>query len=166
MKSSNMFLFDDDVAKVAYLDFSDKVINMAVRFHSAGCMIGGSYGHRAPEYTLTGTLSTKSDVYCFGIVLLELLTGRKDIDLTLPSGEHSLVRWATPKLSKDKVEQWVDPSLLGEYPSEDVAKLAAVAALCVRIDPDFKPDMSIVVKALEPLLNPPPSSQNPHRNPY
>ncbi|EOA36495.1 hypothetical protein CARUB_v10011160mg, partial [Capsella rubella] len=93
IKSSNILVFDDDVSKVADLDMSDKVIDMAAHFYSTGCVIVGSFGHRAPEYTLTGTLSTKSDVYCFGIVLLELLTGRKDIDFTLPPGEMSLERW-------------------------------------------------------------------------
>ncbi|XP_018449624.1 receptor-like cytoplasmic kinase 1 [Raphanus sativus] len=113
---------------------------------------------------MTGTLSTKSDVYSFGVVLLELLTGRKPVDHTLPRGQQSLVTWATPKLSEDKVKLCVDARLLGEYPSKAVAKLAAVAALCVQYEANFRPNMSIVVKALQPLLNHPRST--PHRNPY
>ncbi|CAE5959619.1 unnamed protein product [Arabidopsis arenosa] len=62
---------------------------------------------------------------------------------------------ASPKLSEDKVKQCVDARLLGEYPLKAVAKLAAVAALCVQYDPDLRPDISIVVKTLQPLLNPP-----------
>ncbi|WZY90975.1 hypothetical protein YC2023_047710 [Brassica napus] len=72
---------------------------------------------------------------------------------------------ATPRLSEDKVKQCVDPKLKGEYPPKAVAKLAAVAALCVQYESEFRPNMSIVVKALQPLLRssgaaaPPP---NPH----
>jgi pto-interacting protein 1 len=119
------------------------------------------------RYAMTGTLSSKSDVYSFGVVLLELLTGRKPVDHTLPRGQQSLVTWATPKLSEDKVKQCVDARLLGEYPPKAVGKLAAVAALCVQYEANFRPNMSIVVKALQPLLNPPRSApQTPHRNPY
>ncbi|RWW64778.1 hypothetical protein BHE74_00027966 [Ensete ventricosum] len=59
---------------------------------------------------------------------------------------------ATPRLSEDKVKQCVDPRLKGDYPAKGVAKLAAVAALCVQYEAEFRPNMSIVVKALSPLL--------------
>ncbi|MCL7024777.1 hypothetical protein MKW94_015921, partial [Papaver nudicaule] len=59
---------------------------------------------------------------------------------------------ATPRLSEDKVKQCVDPKLKGEYPPKGVAKMAAVAALCVQYESEFRPNMSIVVKALQPLL--------------
>ncbi|KRZ64913.1 PTI1-like tyrosine-protein kinase 3, partial [Trichinella papuae] len=101
---------------------------------------------------MTGQLTQKSDVYSFGVVLLELLTGRKPVDHTMPRGQQSLVTWATPRLSEDKVKQCVDPRLKGEYPPKGVAKLAAVAALCVQYEAEFRPNMSIVVKALSPLL--------------
>ncbi|RZR91258.1 hypothetical protein BHM03_00019356 [Ensete ventricosum] len=59
---------------------------------------------------------------------------------------------ATPRLSEDKVKQCIDPRLKGDYPSKGVAKLAAVSALCVQYEAEFRPNMSIVVKALSPLL--------------
>ncbi|MBA0797444.1 hypothetical protein Gohar_008147, partial [Gossypium harknessii] len=107
------------------------------------------------RYAMTGQLTQKSDVYSFGVVLLELLTGRKPVDHTMPRGQQSLVTWATPRLSEDKVKQCVDPKLKGEYPPKAVAKLAAVAALCVQYESEFRPNMSIVVKALQPLLKAP-----------
>nr|ACF80648.1 unknown [Zea mays] len=70
----------------------------------------------------------------------------------MPRGQQSLVTWATPRLGEDKVKQCVDPRLNGEYPPKGVAKLAAVAALCVQYESEFRPSMSIVVKALSPLL--------------
>ncbi|KAJ0796163.1 putative non-specific serine/threonine protein kinase [Helianthus annuus] len=60
---------------------------------------------------------------------------------------------ATPRLSEDKVKQCVDPKLNNDYPPKAVAKLAAVAALCIQYEADFRPNMTIVVKALRPLVN-------------
>ncbi|KAL9233056.1 hypothetical protein vseg_008097 [Gypsophila vaccaria] len=151
IKSSNVLLFDDDVAKIADFDLSNQAPDMAARLHSTRVL--GTFGYHAPEYAMTGQLSSKSDVYSFGVVLLELLTGRKPVDHTLPRGQQSLVTWATPKLSEDKVKQCVDPRLGSDYPPKAVAKMAAVAALCVQYESDFRPNMSIVVKALQPLLN-------------
>lgn len=153
IKSSNVLLFDDDVAKIADFDLSNQAPDTAARLHSTRVL--GTFGYHAPEYAMTGQLSSKSDVYSFGVVLLELLTGRKPVDHTLPRGQQSLVTWATPKLSEDKVNQCVDARLEGEYPPKAVAKMAAVAALCVQYEADFRPNMSIVVKALQPLLNTP-----------
>ncbi|PKA49947.1 PTI1-like tyrosine-protein kinase 3 [Apostasia shenzhenica] len=163
MRSSNILLFEDFRAKVADFNLSNQAPDMAACLHSTRVL--GTFGYHAPEYAMTGQLTQKSDVYSFGVVLLELLTGRKPVDHTMPRGQQSLVTWATPRLSEDKVKQCVDPRLKGEYPPKGVAKLAAVAALCVQYEAEFRPNMSIVVKALSPLLvnkqpppQPPPAS--------
>ncbi|KAL7250991.1 hypothetical protein ACSBR1_012919 [Camellia fascicularis] len=137
----------------------EKAPDMAARLHSTRVL--GTFGYHAPEYAMTGQLTQKSDVYSFGVVLLELLTGRKPVDHTMPRGQQSLVTWATPRLSEDKVKQCVDPKLKGEYPPKGVAKLAAVAALCVQYEAEFRPNMSIVVKALQPLLKSAPAPPPP-----
>uniref|UniRef100_A0A7N0UAQ7 Protein kinase domain-containing protein n=1 Tax=Kalanchoe fedtschenkoi TaxID=63787 RepID=A0A7N0UAQ7_KALFE len=162
IKSSNVLLFDDHTAKIADFDLSNQSPDMAARLHSTRVL--GTFGYHAPEYAMTGQMTAKSDVYSFGVVLLELLTGRKPVDHTLPRGQQSLVTWATPKLSEDKVRQCVDARLDGEYPPKAVAKMAAVAALCVQYEADFRPNMSIVVKALQPLLTPRPGGP-PHEPP-
>ncbi|KAL6503596.1 PTI1-like tyrosine-protein kinase 3 [Orobanche gracilis] len=150
IRSSNILLFEDYKAKIADFNLSNQAPDMAARLHSTRVL--GTFGYHAPEYAMTGQLTQKSDVYSFGVVLLELLTGRKPVDHTMPRGQQSLVTWATPRLSEDKVKQCVDPKLKGEYPPKGVAKLAAVAALCVQYEAEFRPNMSIVVKALQPLL--------------
>lgn len=157
IKSSNVLLFDSYVAKIADFNLSNQAPDMAARLHSTRVL--GTFGYHAPEYAMTGQLTQKSDVYSFGVVLLELLTGRKPVDPTMPRGQQSLVTWATPRLSEDKVKQCVDPKLRSEYPPKAVAKMAAVAALCVQYEPDFRPNMSIVVKALQPLLSARPAPQ-------
>ncbi|KAK8947691.1 PTI1-like tyrosine-protein kinase 3 [Platanthera guangdongensis] len=150
IRSSNILLFEDFKAKIADFNLSNQAPDMAARLHSTRVL--GTFGYHAPEYAMTGQLTQKSDVYSFGVVLLELLTGRKPVDHTMPRGQQSLVTWATPRLSEDKVKQCVDPRLKGEYPPKGIAKLAAVAALCVQYEAEFRPNMSIVVKALSPLL--------------
>ncbi|KAL5781058.1 hypothetical protein ACOSP7_006087 [Xanthoceras sorbifolium] len=159
IRSSNVLLFEDFKAKIADFNLSNQAPDMAARLHSTRVL--GTFGYHAPEYAMTGQLTQKSDVYSFGVVLLELLTGRKPVDHTMPRGQQSLVTWATPRLSEDKVKQCVDPKLKGEYPPKGVAKLAAVAALCVQYEAEFRPNMSIVVKALQPLLKPPASAPAP-----
>ncbi|XP_047313129.1 PTI1-like tyrosine-protein kinase 2, partial [Impatiens glandulifera] len=162
IRSSNVLLFDPEFikAKIADFNLSNQTHDLpAARLHSTRVL--GTFGYHAPEYAMTGQLSQKSDVYSFGVVLLELLTGRKPVDHTLPRGQQSLVTWATPRLSEDKVIQCVDQKLNGEYPPKAVAKLAAVAALCVQYDAEFRPNMRILVKALQPLLRPPSPSPSP-----
>ncbi|KAE8077195.1 hypothetical protein FH972_015781 [Carpinus fangiana] len=150
IRSSNVLLFEDFKAKIADFNLSNQAPDMAARLHSTRVL--GTFGYHAPEYAMTGQLTQKSDVYSFGVVLLELLTGRKPVDHTMPRGQQSLVTWATPRLSEDKVKQCVDPKLKGEFPPKG---LAAVAALCVQYEAEFRPNMSIVVKALQPLLKAP-----------
>ncbi|CAF2123670.1 unnamed protein product [Brassica rapa] len=151
VRSSNVLLFNDFVAKMADFNLTNASSDSAARLHSTRVL--GTFGYHAPEYAMTGQITQKSDVYSFGVVLLELLTGRKPVDHTMPKGQQSLVTWATPRLSEDKVKQCIDPKLNNDFPPKAVAKLAAVAALCVQYEADFRPNMTIVVKALQPLLN-------------
>ncbi|KAH6767890.1 Protein kinase superfamily protein [Perilla frutescens var. hirtella] len=160
VRSSNVLLFDDFVAKIADFSLTNQSSDTAARLHSTRVL--GTFGYHAPEYAMTGQITQKSDVYSFGVVLLELLTGRKPVDHTMPKGQQSLVTWATPRLSEDKVKQCVDPKLNDDYPPKAIAKMAAVAALCVQYEADFRPNMTIVVKALQPLLNAKPAGPDSH----
>ncbi|XP_050217773.1 probable protein kinase At2g41970 [Mercurialis annua] len=160
VRSSNVLLFDDFSSKIADFNLSSASSETAARLHSTRVL--GTFGYHAPEYAMTGQITQKSDVYSFGVVLLELLTGRKPVDHEMPKGQQSLVTWATPRLSEDKVKQCVDPKLNNDYPPKAIAKLAAVAALCVQYEADFRPNMTIVVKAIQPLLNSKPAGPESH----
>uniref|UniRef100_N1QPC4 Serine/threonine-protein kinase PBS1 n=1 Tax=Aegilops tauschii TaxID=37682 RepID=N1QPC4_AEGTA len=159
IRSSNVLIFDEFSSKIADFNLTNQGTDTAARLHSTRVL--GTFGYHAPEYAMTGQINQKSDVYSFGVILLELLTGRKPVDHTMPKGQQSLVTWvfldplrqAAPRLSEDKVKQCVDPKLNSDYPPKAVAKLAAVAALCVQYESDFRPNMTIVVKAIQPLLN-------------
>ncbi|KAL8213803.1 hypothetical protein R6Q57_003252 [Mikania cordata] len=159
VRSSNILLFDDCQTKIADFNLGSQSSDTAARLHSTRVL--GTFGYHAPEYAMTGQITQKSDVYSFGVVLLELLSGRKPVDHTMPKGQQSLVTWATPRLSEDKVKQCIDPKLNSDYPPKAVAKMAAVAALCVQYEADFRPNMTIVVKALQPLYNSKPAGSVP-----
>ncbi|KAI4366665.1 hypothetical protein MLD38_022512 [Melastoma candidum] len=114
----------------------------------------GTYGYAAPEYVMTGHLTSKSDVYSFGVVLLEMLTGRRSMDKNRPNGEHNLVEWAKPHLEdRKRLFRLIDPRLEGHFSIKGAQKTAQLAALCLRRDPRLRPGMTEVVEALEPLLN-------------
>eukprot|EP00897_Mesotaenium_endlicherianum_P009320 jgi/Mesen1/8416/ME000471S07726 len=101
------------------------------------------------HYAMSGRLTEKSDVFSFGVVLLELLTGRRPTDPTLPSGEESLVQWARPLLANNQIATLVDSRLDGNYDAEELVQLAAAAALCVRYSAHLRPKLSQVARMLE-----------------
>ncbi|KAK9920659.1 hypothetical protein M0R45_029207 [Rubus argutus] len=112
----------------------------------------GTQGYAAPEYLATGHLTAKSDIYSFGVVFLEMLSGRRAIDKNRPSGEHNLVEWARPYLTnKRRVLRVIDPRLEGQYSLSHTQKAANLALLCLSSDPKFRPDMNEVVTILEQL---------------
>ncbi|TKY65219.1 receptor protein kinase [Spatholobus suberectus] len=114
----------------------------------------GTYGYAAPEYVMTGHLTSKSDVYSFGVVLLEMLTGRRSIDKNRPNGEHNLVEWARPVLGDRRMLlRIIDPRLEGHFSVKGAQKAAQLAAQCLSRDPKSRPMMSEVVQTLKPLQN-------------
>nr|ACU18579.1 unknown [Glycine max] len=114
----------------------------------------GTYGYCAPEYAMTGQLTLKSDVYSLGVVLLEIITGRKAIDNSKSAGEQNLVAWARP-LFKDrrKFSQMADPTLQGQYPPRGLYQVIAVAAMCVQEQANMRPVIADVVTALSYLAS-------------
>ncbi|KAL2495361.1 Protein kinase superfamily protein [Forsythia ovata] len=114
----------------------------------------GTYGYCAPEYAQTGKLTTKSDIYSFGVVFLEIISGRRAIDNTKPTEEQNLVAWAKP-LFKDKAKFTLlaDPLLEGKYPVKGMYQAVAVAAMCLQDEASTRPLIADVVTALEYLAD-------------
>lgn len=103
---------------------------------------------------MTGHLLVKSDVYSYGVVLLELLTGRKPVDMSQPPGQENLVSWARSLLtSKEALESIIDPSLGPDFPFDSIAKVAAIASMCVQPEVSHRPFMGEVVQALKLVCN-------------
>ncbi|XP_066390158.1 serine/threonine-protein kinase PBL35-like isoform X2 [Miscanthus floridulus] len=114
----------------------------------------GTYGYAAPEYVMTGHLTSKSDVYSFGVVLLEMMSGRRSMDKNRPNGEHNLVEWARTLLGeRQRFYKLIDPRLEGNFSVKGAQKAAQLARACLSRDPKARPLMSQVVEVLKPLQN-------------
>eukprot|EP00262_Sarcandra_glabra_P006828 TRINITY_DN19385_c0_g1_i1.p1 TRINITY_DN19385_c0_g1~~TRINITY_DN19385_c0_g1_i1.p1 ORF type:complete len:407 (+),score=31.39 TRINITY_DN19385_c0_g1_i1:180-1400(+) len=110
----------------------------------------GTSGYAAPEYVATGHLYVKSDVYGFGVVLLEMLTGQRAIDLNRPNGQHNLVDWMKPFLSeRRKLARVMDSRLEGQYPPKGALQAAHLTLRCLESEQRNRPSMKEVVNSLE-----------------
>ncbi|KAG2716160.1 hypothetical protein I3760_03G110900 [Carya illinoinensis] len=111
--------------------------------------VAGTFGYLAPEYFMQGKVSDKVDVFAFGVVLLELLSGRKPINSTHPKDQESLVMWARPILNSGKFPQLLDPSLENDYDNDQIERMVLAATLCIRREPILRPQISLVSKLLQ-----------------
>ncbi|KAK7305730.1 hypothetical protein VNO77_43640 [Canavalia gladiata] len=113
----------------------------------------GTFGYAAPEYIATGHLTKKSDIYSFGVVLLEIMSGKRSLDKNRPTGEHNLVEWAKPLISKRKISQVMDTRIEGQYSSREAMRVAHLAIQCLSVEQKVRPTIDEVVKSLEELLD-------------
>ncbi|EEF39418.1 receptor serine-threonine protein kinase, putative [Ricinus communis] len=158
-KASNILLDEDFNPKLS--DFGLAKLGPTGDKTHVSTRVMGTYGYCAPEYALTGQLTSKSDVYSFGVVFLEIITGRRVIDNSRTTEEQNLVIWASLKhqaqnatpLFKDKKKfiLMADPLLEGKYPLKSLYQALAVAAMCLQEEAATRPLMSDVVTALEYL---------------
>ena len=103
---------------------------------------------------MIGHLLVKSNVYNYGVMLLELLTGRKPMDVSHPPRLENLVTWAWPLLtSREGLEQLVDPSLARSYDFDDMAKVVVIASMCVHLEVTHRPFMGEVMQVLKLIYN-------------
>ncbi|KAI3714964.1 hypothetical protein L6452_21927 [Arctium lappa] len=150
LKCSNILLDEEYHPKLSDFGLA-KVGPLGDKTH-VSTRVMGTYGYCAPDYAMTGQLTFKSDIYSFGVVLLELITGRKAIDNTKSAAEQNLVTWARP-LFKDrkKFRQMADPVLEGQYPVRGLYQALAIAAMCLQEEPNMRPLVADVVTALNYL---------------
>ncbi|KAI3678422.1 hypothetical protein L6452_37713 [Arctium lappa] len=150
LKCSNILLDEEYHPKLSDFGLA-KVGPLGDKTH-VSTRVMGTYGYCAPDYAMTGQLTFKSDIYSFGVVLLELITGRKAIDNTKSAAEQNLVTWARP-LFKDrkKFPQMADPVLEGQYPVRGLYQALAIAAMCLQEQPNMRPLVADVVTALNYL---------------
>ncbi|KAL2936166.1 hypothetical protein RDABS01_028989 [Bienertia sinuspersici] len=150
LRSSNILLDSNFNAKISGFGVAG-----AVGLQSKNDMkIFETLGYLAPEYSLDGKLTDKSDVYAFGIVLLELLTGRKPVDnKSLIDHHQSLVTWAMPQLTdRSKLSNILDPIIRDKMDLKHLYQVAAVAVLCVQPEPSYRPLITDVLHSLIPLV--------------
>ncbi|XP_050372637.1 proline-rich receptor-like protein kinase PERK9 [Argentina anserina] len=152
IKSSNILLDNNFEARVS--DFGLAKLCLDANTHIS-TRVMGTFGYVAPEYASSGKLTEKSDVYSYGVVLLELITGRKAVDAAQPLGDESLVEWARPllgyALDNEEFDGLVDPRLQKNYVESEVFRLIEIAAACVRHSSAKRPRMGQVVRAFDSM---------------
>ncbi|KAK2978712.1 hypothetical protein RJ640_026930 [Escallonia rubra] len=147
-KASNILLDGSYNAKIS--DFGLAKMGPSASQSHVTTRVMGTYGYAAPEYVATGHLYVKSDVYGFGVVLVEMLTGLRALDTNRPSGQHTLVDWIKPILAdRRKLKNIMDSRLEGKYPSKASVHIAQLALTCLGPEPKTRPPMKEVVETLE-----------------
>ncbi|KAK4834258.1 hypothetical protein QYF36_019755 [Acer negundo] len=110
--------------------------------------VAGTVGYLAPEYAITGHLTRKSDIYSFGVLLLEIISGRPFVVFDLEQGEHYLVQKAWQLYNDNNLVRLVDPELDVNYPEAEAVQFLKVGLLCVQENVRLRPIMSTAVKML------------------
>ncbi|KAL9407915.1 hypothetical protein AB3S75_046453 [Citrus x aurantiifolia] len=113
--------------------------------HHIVSKIEGTFGYLPPEFFMHGIADEKTDVYAYGVLLLEIITGRQALD----SSQKSLVMWAKPLLKKSSMKELVDPTLADAYNTEQLTRLLLIASACINQTSASRPQMSKVVQALK-----------------
>nr|GMD29945.1 probable receptor-like protein kinase At2g42960 [Ipomoea batatas]GMD33346.1 probable receptor-like protein kinase At2g42960 [Ipomoea batatas] len=112
-------------------------------------LLGTAKAYVAPEYANTGLLNEKSDIYSFGVLLLEAITGRDPVDYGRPANEVNLVEWLKMMVGYRRAEEVVDPNLEAKPSTRSLKRALLVALRCVDPDSEKRPKMSQVVRMLE-----------------
>ncbi|KAK1432357.1 hypothetical protein QVD17_09253 [Tagetes erecta] len=109
----------------------------------------GTLGYVAPEYAENGMVSVRTDVYAYGITLIQLISGRKVVNANVEDHCQSLRQWAEPLVESLALHDLIDPRLGDSYDPYELYHMAKTAYLCVKVDPQKRPSMGEVVQLLE-----------------
>ncbi|CAN1175980.1 Inactive protein kinase SELMODRAFT_444075 [Linum perenne] len=109
----------------------------------------GTLGYLAPEYVESGCISVRTDVYAFGVILLQLISGRKVIDAKQLEGQQSIREWAVPLIEELALHKLIDPRLGESYDTYELYQMAKAAYLCVQRNPEKRPSAGQVLSLLE-----------------
>ncbi|KAJ0238414.1 Malectin-like domain-containing protein [Hirschfeldia incana] len=155
VKAANVLIDDSYDAKLADFGLAkcclDNVTHVSTR-------IMGTCGYLAPEYASSGKLSDKSDVFCFGVMLLELITGRRPVSKSHPfADEENIVEWAKPLMLKalntGNYHGLVDPRLEKDFDISEIERMVLCADACVQHSAKHRPKMSQIVRAFDKSIS-------------
>ncbi|KAG6409114.1 hypothetical protein SASPL_132146 [Salvia splendens] len=148
VKSTNILLDGKWVAKISDFGLS-KMGPENQSFTHISTNVKGTFGYLDPKYYTTGKLTSKSDVYAFGVVLFEVISGRAAVDTRLEEEQHSLAGWARYCIQEGKLDQLIDQSLMGQISAACLEAFVGIGGRCLHLQPQERPAMGDVVKGLE-----------------
>ncbi|XWS13980.1 hypothetical protein CRYUN_Cryun36dG0084800 [Craigia yunnanensis] len=143
IKASNTLLTEDFDAQISDFGLAKWLPDQWT--HHIVSKVEGTFGYLPPEFFMHGIVDEKTDVYAFGVMLLELITGRQAVD----SSQQSLVMWAKPLIKENKINELVDPTLEDTYDSNQLNRVTATASICIHLSAVNRPQMSQVVEILK-----------------
>ncbi|CAN8264231.1 unnamed protein product [Cochlearia groenlandica] len=152
IKASNILLSQDYEAQIS--DFGLAKWLPENWPHHIVFPIEGTFGYLAPEYFMHGIVDEKTDVFAFGVLLLEIITGRRAVDT---ASRQSIVMWAKPLLEKNNVEEIVDPKLGNDFDETEMKQVMQTASMCIHHVATNRPDMNRLMQLLRgdnPLAEP------------
>ncbi|XP_017220736.1 cysteine-rich receptor-like protein kinase 43 isoform X3 [Daucus carota subsp. sativus] len=145
IKASNILLDDKWIPKIA--DFGMARLYPEDQTH-VNTRVAGTNGYMAPEYVMHGKLSVKADVFSFGVLILELISGQKNSTFNQDSSSQNLLDWAYHLYKKNKTLEIADPVLASSADPDQVAMCIQIGLLCVQADPSLRPTMHHVILML------------------
>ncbi|KAK6131993.1 hypothetical protein DH2020_034267 [Rehmannia glutinosa] len=145
LRPSNIFLTHEFVPLLADCGLAKWRTNK----YDRQTKILGNLEYLAPEYAENGICSVKTDVFAFGIVLIQLISGRKAVDSIRDNQHQSLRQWAMPLIETLVLDELVDPRLRDSYSTYEVYQMARAAYLCIQNKPDMRPSIGEVLRLLE-----------------
>ncbi|OIW03860.1 hypothetical protein TanjilG_30136 [Lupinus angustifolius] len=145
IKASSVLLDSDFNPRVADFGLAKSIHDGVAH---VGTRVKNSLGYLAPEYAALREANESSDVYSFGIILLQLATGRKVLVKISPSKEQLINHWALPLACEKKFSELADPRLNGNYVEEELKRVILVALLCAQNQPEKRPTMLEVIELL------------------
>ncbi|CAM6026878.1 unnamed protein product [Sphagnum balticum] len=160
LKSSNILLDSELHARIAYFGVA-KIRGEMDTIRSHSIKISGTHGYMAPEEKSGGIITPKVDVFAFGVILLEILSGKEAVSFQIDPHTNTLKKTILPDVivaifaDKDpgrRLRAWMDPLLRDSAPLDCALKTAELAKDCVNPDPELRPEMTKVALALSKIL--------------
>ncbi|XP_057998607.1 probable receptor-like serine/threonine-protein kinase At5g57670 isoform X2 [Hevea brasiliensis] len=142
IKASNVLLGPDYEPQITDFGLAKWLPNKWT--HHAVIPIEGTFGYLAPEYFMHGIVDEKTDVFAFGVLLLEIISGRRPVD----SSKQNLLLWAKPLMESGKISELADPKLEGKFDEDQMYRVVLTASYCVRQSSVWRPSMSEVLELL------------------
>ncbi|KAL8223570.1 hypothetical protein R6Q57_019045 [Mikania cordata] len=151
VKSSNILLHGSWEAKISDVGLS-KICPKDQPSTHVSTLVKGTFGYLDPEYFYTCKLTRKSDVYAFGVVMFEVLCGKRAIDTSIDEEQCNLARWAQDSIKEGRIKQIIDTNIRETIPTKCLKDFARLADRCLHSDPKKRPTMTEIVAGLEFVL--------------